>query len=117
MRCIHMSKTWRYHKGELMGGLLDKATKSQEETTVEPVKSSETKTGQNKSDASKIVADVIPSKAAPAPISEGPDYLIIGTGVLLLVGLILSLWWLVPKVVTCYPAWISNHFLFGPNER
>ena len=92
----------RYHKGELMGGLLDKANAtSQEETTVEPVKTSETKAGQNKSDASKIVADVVPSKTAPAPISEGPDYLMIGTGVLLLVGLILSLQGgLVPKVVT-----------------
>lgn len=85
-----------------MGGLLDKANAtSQEETTVEPVKTSETKAGQNKSDASKIVADVVPSKTAPAPISEGPDYLMIGTGVLLLVGLILSLQGgLVPKVVT-----------------
>ena len=85
-----------------MGGLLDKANAtSQEETTVEPVKTSETKAGQNKSDASKIVADVVPSKTAPAPVSEGPDYLMIGTGVLLLVGLILSLQGgLVPKVVT-----------------
>lgn len=85
-----------------MGGLLDKANAtSQEETTVEPVKSAETKSQQTKSDASKIVADVIPSKTASAPISKGPDYLMIGTGVLLVVGLILSLQGgLVPKVVT-----------------
>ena len=85
-----------------MGGLLDKANAtSQEETTAEPVKSADTKAGQNKSDASKIVADVVPSKTSPAPISEGLDYLMIGTGVLLVVGLILSLQGgLVPKVVT-----------------
>ena len=44
-----------------MGGLLDKANAtSQEETTVEPVKSAETKAEQTKSDSSNI-SGVAPS--------------------------------------------------------
>ncbi len=85
-----------------MGGLLDKANAtSQQESAVEPVKSDDSKPTQPKSDSSKIVGVVASSKTSPEPISEGPDYLMIGTGVLLLVGLILSLQGgLVPKVVT-----------------
>ena len=86
-----------HHKGELMGGLLDKANAtSQEETIVEPVKSAE-----KKSDSSNISGVAPSSKASPELMSDGPDYLMIGTGVLLVVGLILSLQGgLVPKVVT-----------------
>ena len=87
-----------------MGGLLDKANAtSQEETTVEPVKSAETKAQQTKSDSSNISGVAASSKTSPDMISElfFPDYLMIGTGVLLVVGLILSLQGgLVPKVVT-----------------
>lgn len=85
-----------------MGGLLDKANAtSQQESAVEPVKSDVSKAAQPKSDSSKIVGVVASSKTSPESISEGPDYLMIGTGVLLLVGLILSLQGgLVPKVVT-----------------
>ena len=85
-----------------MGGLLDKANAtSQEETTVEPVKSAETKAQQTKSESSNISGVAASTKTSPDMISEGPDYLMIGTGVLLVVGLILSLQGgLVPKVVT-----------------
>ena len=85
-----------------MGGLLDKANAtSQEETTAEPVKSADKKAEQTKSDSSSISGVAPSSKTSPELISEGLDYLMIGTGVLLVVGLILSLQGgLVPKVVT-----------------
>jgi len=85
-----------------MGGLLDKANAtSQEETSVEPVKSAETKVEQTTSNSSKISGVAPSSKTSPELMSDGPDYLMIGTGVLLLLGLILSLQGgLVPKVVT-----------------
>ena len=91
-----------YHKGELMGGLLDKANAtSQEETTAEPVKTAEKKAEQTKSDSSSISGVAPSSKTSPELMSDGLDYLMIGTGVLLVVGLILSLQGgLVPKVVT-----------------
>ena len=85
-----------------MGGLLDKANAtSQEETTAEPVKTAEKKAEQTKSDSSSISGVAPSSKASPELMTDGPDYLMIGTGVLLVVGLILSLQGgLVPKVVT-----------------
>ena len=85
-----------------MGGLLDKANAtSQEETTAEPVKSAEKKAEQTKSDSSSISGVAPSSKTSPELMTDGPDYLMIGTGVLLVVGLILSLQGgLVPKVVT-----------------
>ena len=85
-----------------MGGLLDKANAtSQEETTAEPVKTAEKKAEQTKSDSSSISGVAPSSKTSPELMTDGPDYLMIGTGVLLVVGLILSLQGgLVPKVVT-----------------
>ena len=85
-----------------MGGLLDKANAtSQEETTAEPVKTTEKKAEQTKSDSSSISGVAPSSKTSPELMTDGPDYLMIGTGVLLVVGLILSLQGgLVPKVVT-----------------
>ena len=85
-----------------MGGLLDKANAtSQEETTAEPVKTAEKKAEQTKSDSSSISGVATSSKTSPELMTDGPDYLMIGTGVLLVVGLILSLQGgLVPKVVT-----------------
>jgi len=85
-----------------MGGLLDKANAtSQEETTAEPVKTAEKKAEQTKSDSSSISGVAPSSKTSPELMTNGPDYLMIGTGVLLVVGLILSLQGgLVPKVVT-----------------
>ena len=85
-----------------MGGLLDKANAtSQEETTAEPVKTADKKAEQTKSDSSSISGVAPSSKTSPELMTEGLDYLMIGTGVLLVVGLILSLQGgLVPKVVT-----------------
>ena len=82
-----------------MGGLLDKANASSQQensTEVKPV------SAVSESSPSTITGKVTSSTITPVESKgDSPDYLMIGTGVLLLVGLILSLQGgLVPKPVT-----------------
>ena len=102
-----------------MGGLLDKANAtSQEETTAEPVKTAEKKADKINPMLAKF-SDVVHQKLPLHLMTDGLDYLMIGTGVLLVVGLILSF-----KVAwsqgcnSSNTSWIrSNHFLFRSDER
>lgn len=82
-----------------MGGLLDKANaSSQPEPAAQPEITNTEKTSAPSAISGHVISSTNP---ITQPSNDNPDYLMIGTGVLLLIGLILSLQGgLVPKPIT-----------------